>query len=229
MATANAALLIDTAVILNWSDVAGANLYSIQVSLYPDFRVALESNDALAASTHSFTDGSMDDAKRYWRWRYSTDAGVTWSKWSEVGSYWLNTNVLTEVVPGNEKWYLVNPSDPSDATEFAVVPIFSIVPSMIDRVKERNRLGTLMSEYLTTKDLIGMDFPEEAYIQHEQFREIWRFHNTIKTFFLIANTYNGRDYVTRIWKVQFTDDPDMSMVSAGRPDLMTGSLEAEEV
>jgi hypothetical protein len=229
MATKNAAIAIDTSIVLDWADVAGADLYSIQVSLYPDFRVALESSDALGTSTHSFTDASEDDAKRYWRWRYSTDAGTTWSKWSEVGSYWLNTSCLTEVVQSTNTWSLADPDDPADKTVFDVYPIFKVLPGMINRVKERNRVGDLLSEYLTTKDLISLEFGEDSYVQHEQFREIVRFHNEIKTFFLIANTYDGRDNVTRIWKVQFTDDPDMMMVASGRTDLMAGSLECEEV
>lgn len=229
MATTNAAIAGDGSITLDWADVSGANLYSIQVSLYPDFRVCLSSDDALAASTHTYADTGTDDAKRYWRWRYSSNGGSTWSKWSEVGSFWINSGAADEFVPTAGKTYLVEPDDPTDYVEFAVFPMFSVVPMMLNRVRERNRAGELLSEYLTTKDRILMEFSEECYVQHEQGREIVRFHNEIKTFFIVASVYDGLVYTTRTWKVQFTEDPEMSMVASGRTDLLVGSLEAEEV
>lgn len=229
MATTNAAVTNDGSITLDWASVTGANLYSIQVSIYPDFRVCLESDDAVATSQHAYSDTGTDDVKRYWRWRYSTNGGSSWSKWSEVGSFWIDSGVASEFVPGTNKLYLVNPDDPTDYIEFAVFPLFGVIPMSLNRAIERNRLGEMLSEYLTTKDKIVMEFDEDSYVQHEQYREIVRFHNVIKTFFIVMSAYNGRDYVTRIWKAKFTEDPEMSMVAAGRPDLMAGSLEAEEV
>jgi hypothetical protein len=225
----NAALFKTQSVVLNWDDVSGATLYSIQISLYPDFRVSFESSNALAVSTHSFTDASSDDAKRYWRWRYSTDTGTTWSTWSEVGSYWLGADLSSGYTPLKSGWVLVDPDDIADAYVFEIAPRSTIVESSIERVKERNRQGELLSEYLTTKAIITLDFPEDGYMHHEQFREFCRFHTEIKTFFLIANTNNGRDSVTRVWKVQFTEDPAFAMFTPGREDLFIGTAELEEV
>jgi len=229
MATANAAIAIDNSITLDWADVAGANLYKVQVSLFADFRAVFEENLLLATSAHSFTDAEANDAKRFWRWAYSEDGGTTWSKWSEVGSYWVNTALATEYVPAAGVWALVKPSDPSDATAFELSPKNKIIPVSYNRVKDRNRQGTLLSEYLTTKGDIRLDFPENGYMHHEMFREIQRFHTEVKTFFLVASTNNGRDQVTRIWKVQIKTDPDLTMLAAGREDLMTGSIELEEV
>jgi len=225
----NAAIFHTTSIVLDWDNVVGANLYSIQVSVYPDFRVALESSNALGTSTHSFTDAGADDAKRYWRWRYSTDSGTTWSAWSEVGSYWLDIGLTAGYTPAQGGWALVDPDDVTDAYVLEVAPRHTVVESSINRVKIRNRQGELLSEYLTTKGIITLEFPEDGFMHHEQFREFCRFHTEIKTFFLVANTDNGRDHVTKIWKVQVTEDPALTMFAAGREDLMTGTVELEEV
>jgi hypothetical protein len=229
MATTNAAIANDAAITLDWADVAGANLYSIQVSLYPDFLVAMESNNALAVSQHAFTDAGTDNVKRYWRWRYSTDGGTTWSAWSEVGSYWLNGSATADFAPSTGQWVLVDPDDVSDRYVMAVAPRHAVVDSMINRVKERNRQGELLSEYITSKAIISLEFPEDGFIEHEQHREIWRFHTDIKTFFLIGNTNNGRDNLTKIWQVQVVNDPEFEMLAPGRQDLFYGSVEYEEV
>jgi hypothetical protein len=225
----NAAIFHTTSIVLDWDNVVGANLYSIQVSVYPDFRTALESSNALANSTHSFTDSGADDSKRYWRWRSSTDSGTTWSHWSEAGSYWLNSDLTAGYTPAQGGWALVDPDDQTDAYVFGVAPRHTIVERSINRVKERNRQGELLSEYLTTKASISLEFPEDGFMNHEQFRELCRFHTEIKTFFLVANTDNGRDHVTRIWKVQVVEDPALTMLAAGREDLLTGTVELEEV
>jgi hypothetical protein len=229
MSATNSALAKDAAIVLDWADVAGANLYHIQVSLYADFSVILEEQTALATSAHAFSDTGTDDAKRFWRWRYSTDTGTTWSKWSEVASYWMNTTFTADVVPAVETWTMVDPDDVSDACVMDVFPLYSVTPISIRRVQERNRLGELLSEYLTTKDTITLSYPEDCYIGHELYREILRFHSDVRTFFILASTNNGRDDVVRVWKVEFADDPSFEMVALGRQDILTGEMELEEV
>ena len=228
MAT-NSVLYKTSSVTLDWADVTGANLYHLQVSVgNPDFSGVLECEDsALAASTKAFTDDGTDETKRYWRWRYSTDGGTTWSEWSEVGSYWMDTTATAEITLAADAWALLDPDAVSDKYTFGTFPLYSIVNENIDRGKVRNRLGTLMSEYVTTKARIELNFP--GYILWEQYCAFRRFNEVVKTFFLACYKSNETDNVQHIWKVEFDVDPTMTMLSSGRPGLMEGSVSMIEV
>lgn len=229
MAAANSVLANDTSITLDWADVSGANLYELEVATEPDFSGTLLVNDAtLVASTKTFTDGGTNDKKRWWRWRYSTDAGATWSAWSEVGSYWLNTSASGDVTLATGKWAMFDPDAVSDIYTFALFPVYAVAPMQIPRIRERNRAGDLLSEFITIKDKISLGIDESHYIQHPQMREFRRFYSEHKTFFLAAYNNNTVDDVPNVWKVQFESDPELSMM-AGREDLFTGSLVFEEV
>src|SRR6267142_726018 len=79
-----------TTIVLDWAGVDGAVYYQVQVSLFPDFR-SLFVDQSVVDDDYTFTDGQINDAKRYWRWRPSTSVGAGFlAPWSEVGSYWLN-------------------------------------------------------------------------------------------------------------------------------------------
>lgn len=227
---ANEPLLNTTAVTLDWADVTSANGYHLQVCESPDFVGSMVSEDSsLVASTKTFTDAGTNNAKRYWRWRYTTDAGTTWSAWSEVGSYWLSTSFGSTVSLSDNQWALVNPSDVSDRYVLSVFPSYSVTKQLVNRLRTRNRRGTLLSDFITTKDMITLFITENSWIEHEQMREIYRFHNSVKTFFLITLKTNAVDVVPNAWKVQFQSDPALSMFAAGRPDLFVGDLALEEV
>jgi hypothetical protein len=226
---ANSVLYIADSVTLEWAAVSTANLYHVQVSVgNPDFSGVLEMEDAaLATYTKTFTDDGTDDEKRFWRWRYSTDAGTTWSEWSETGSYWMNTGAANEITLTSGKWYLIDPDSVTDYYSFDLCPVDSVIHENIYRVRERNRAGTLLSEYVTTKAKIQLDF--SGYVIHEQYRAFVRFNHVIKTFFLACYKSNETDTVQQIWKAQFEADPSMTMYSAGRPGLMMGSVSLMEV
>jgi hypothetical protein len=228
MAT-NSVLYNTTSVTLDWADVTGANLYHLQVSVRnPDFSGILECEDAaLATSTKSFTDDGTDDERRYWRWRSSPDTGTSWSEWSEVGSYWMDTTAGAEVTLASGEWALFDQDSVSDIYTFDLVPVDSAIFENIYRVRERNRLGTLMSEYVNTKARITLDF--SGFVTHEQYRAFVRFNHVVKTFFLACYKSNEVDSVPNIWKAQFDSDPAMTMVATGRPGLMTGSVNLIEV
>lgn len=227
---ANEVIKNDASITLDWSDVSGANVYHLQVSEYPDFSgVMVEEDTALAGSTHSFTDGGSANSKRWWRWRSSDDGGSTWSAWSEVGSYWINTGFSADLSLSTEQWIFVNPSDLTDRYVLADFPLYSIQRILLDRAKVRNRKGGLLSEFITIKDVIALRFPDTVFMGHEQMREIVRFHTQIKTFFLATLKTNGSHDVPNIWKAQFQSDPALTMLAAGRQDLFVGELILEEV
>lgn len=231
MAT-NKVLYGSTAITLDWDDVTGANLYQAQVATTPDFSGTLLVDDAtLAVSTKSFTDTGTDNTKRWWRFRYSTDAGATWSVWREKASYWIKSGVTELVSTSGEGWWLIeNDAIFSDQYKLPTFPFYRITERRIPRIRERNRSGDLLSEYVTFKTTISFDFGESRYINHEQFRELKRFHEENKTFLLATFKTNEEDaLVPNVWKVQFESDPEFGMVAAGRQDLMVGTVSFEEI
>lgn len=227
---ANEVLKNDTSIVLDWADVSGADRYHLQVALYPDFSgVLLEDDNTLAVSTKSFTDGGADAQKRWWRWRYSTNTGTTWSEWRDVASYWLDSTAAGDVTVANGKFAMFDPDLVTDIFTWTEYPNYTVRPLNINRAKVRNRLGELLSEYLTTKDMISLDFDDTRYMAAELHAALVRFHVEIKTFYLGSMRYNGVDYIPNIWLVQFVDDPELTMVASGREDLLVGTLELEEV
>src|SRR5690349_15233221 len=99
---------------LNWTGVDEAIYYTVQVSLFSDFRSFIV-NTNIQESDYSFTDNSTDDMKRYWRWRPSLAAGAGYIEpWSEVGSYWLDTGAAEEVEVPRNYWCIIDPDDVTD-------------------------------------------------------------------------------------------------------------------
>jgi len=230
MAGTNSVLNNDTSIVLDWADVSGADQYHIQVSPTPDFSGTLEVDDnSLGVSTKSYTDSGTNDTKRWWRWRHSTDSGTTWNEWNEVGSFWINTGASDDITLATEKWALIDPDAVSDNYILDLFPFYSVIPFHFNRIRERNRQGTILSEFVTLKDRIIFNFDENSYIEHKQMREFRRFNSEHKTFFLATYKNNAQDNVQNIWKVQFDGSPAFTMIAHGREDLFIGELIFEEV
>jgi hypothetical protein len=230
MAATNSVLANDTSITLDWADVTSANLYHLQVGTKPDFSGSLIQNDStLAVSTKAFTDTGADDAKRYWRWRYSTDAGATWSEWSEVGSYWLDTGASADVTLSTGQWALFDPDAVTDRYVLPDYPVYSVLDEQYNRAKERNRQGDMLTEWYASKAIISFMFEDTLYITHEHMRALKRFNCEVKTFFLATYKTNGVDSVPNIWKVVFSEDPQLTMMAPGRQDFFTGEVIFEEV
>lgn len=219
-----------TTIVLNWTGVDEAIYYQIQVSLFPDFRTTFV-NASLQESDYTFTDSEANDVKRYWRWRPSLSAGVGYIEpWSEVGSYWLDTGASVEIEVPRHQWALIDMDDPTDVYFFELVPTYAIVRENVRRFSERNRLGTLLSEFLTVKANIQLTFQGGQYIGHSQFNEFVRFNNTKRTFYLATFKDGEHDRpMPSIWKVEFVQDPTFTMIAAGRPDLLRGMAMLTEV
>jgi len=219
-----------TTIDLDWAGVSGANYYQVQVSLYPDFRTCFVdvSHDE---SDYSFTDSQTNDLKRYWRWRPSRAAGSDWIEpWSEPGSYWLDTGADDEIDVPRHYWVLVDPDDTTDLYWFDLPPVYQIIPHNLNRFQDRNRLGDLLSEFLTVKADIQLMFTGSQFIAHAQLNEFRRFHSTKRTFFLATFKIGERDRpMPNIWKVEFVQDPTFAMIAPGRPDLLRGNAVLTEV
>ena len=219
-----------TTIELDWAGVSGADFYQIQVSLYPDFRSNFVdvSHDE---SDYTFTDSEANNAKRYWRWRPSREAGADWIEpWSEVGSYWLDTGASDEIDVPRHYWVLADPEDVTDLYWFDLPPVYTIVPQNLYRFQDRNRLGELLSEFLTIKNDIQLQFQGSQFIAHAQLNEFRRFHNTKRTFFIATYKIGERARpMPNIWKVEFSQDPTFTMIAPGRPDLLRGMAVMTEV
>ena len=215
--------------LVDWNAVSGADQYHCQVASDPDFVTLIDDDDTLTNSEFSFTDGGTDNTKRWWRWRYSIDGGTNWSLWQDVGMYWLKTSATDDVDVEPNKWKLFIDTDLEDQYIFETFPIFEITPDLIPRGKMRNRKGELLSDYITSKDLITAKFDNEKFIQREQYREILRFYTEHKTFFLAINLHNGVDEVPHVWKVQLVEAPEFKQATMTRNDLFEGEVKFEEV
>ncbi len=230
MAVTNSVLANDTSITLDWADVSGADRYHLQVGTKPDFSGSLlEDDNTLLVSTKAFTDAGANDRKRYWRWRYSTNSGSTWSEWSEVGSYWLDTDAAGDVTLASGKWALFDPDLVTDIYTLPDYPMYKILDEQMFRVRERNRQADMLTEWYASKAKISLTFGEKLFITHEHMRTAKRFNCEIKTFFLATYKTNGVDTVPNIWKVVFEEDPEFSMLAAGREDFFTGEYNFEEV
>lgn len=229
--TVHAVYFKTTAITLTWGLVTNANAYQIQVSATPDFSGTLMINaSGITTHQHNFTDTGTNDTKRWWRWRYSLDGGTSYSVWSEVGSYWINTGGAENVNLARNTWALINPSPVTDRYVLPDFPMYAIRQSHLYRVRERNRLGTLLSEFITLKGGVTLDYNADCYLTAEGFFQFRRFNEEVKTFFLA--TFKSSLLTTptpNIWKVQFDTDPDLAMFAAGRQDLFVGTLNFMEV
>jgi hypothetical protein len=224
-------LFNQTSIQLDWAQVPAASNYRVQVSLFPDFRTNFIDDSTLVVSQHTFTDSQVNNAKRYWRWQPLLAPGpVAVEPWSEIGSYWLDTGAAEEITLPRDVWAIFDADDVTDYYELELFPIYTIVPANLYRAQERNRLGELLSEFLTVKNEIALSFTGQQYVTHGMLNEFRRFHNTLRTFYLA--TYKDGEWhrpMPNIWRVQFTQDPMMSMIAAGRGDLVAGNLTMTEV
>lgn len=229
--TRHAVYFATTAITLTWGLITNANAYQIQVSGVPDFSGSLMIDaSGITVHQHTFTDTGTNDTKRWWRWRYSLDGGTSYSQWSEVGSYWINTSGAENVDLMQNTWALINPSPVTDRTILPDFPLYSIKQEHLYRSRERNRLGTLLSEYITLKGRIRLNYPDQTFLTANGFFEIRRFNEEVKTFFIATFKSSYLSTPTpNIWKVQFETDPDLSMIAAGRQDLFVGNLDLMEV
>lgn len=218
------------AIVLDWGTVPGTRYYQLQVSLFPDFRSNFV-DTSIQQSVYAFTDGQTDNVKRWWRWRPSVSVGADWLQpWSEVGSYWLNTAAPQQIEIPEGYWAIFDPTTPSDIYFFDLAPQYTIVPRNANRFHGRNRAGTLLTEFLTVKDDITLNFMGGQYIMHPQMDEFQRFHNTKRTFFLATYAiWKHGEPMANIWKVECAADPSFTMIAAGRPDLLAGTVTLTEV
>ena len=218
-----------SSVILNWSSVDNTLAYIVEVSLYADFRSVFYTA-TVGQSTVTFTDSQASGKKRYWRWYPTLDGVTKYEPYSEVGSYWLDTALSTELVLNRNEWAFADPGNMLDSYEINHFPTSLFVKRNLYRSQERNRLGELLSEFLTIKDLVTLNFNGAQYLEMADLSELERFHNDKRTFVLACFKDGQRARpMPHVWLVQCATDPSFNMIAAGRPDLLSGQIQFEEV
>lgn len=228
--TSHAIYFNTTSVTLKWHNKEGFSTYELQVSLTPDFLAPFKDTTGITDNNSTFTDSAANGVRRYWRWRGSFDGGATYARWSRVGSYWLDTTAAQSITIPRNSWMLINPSPNTDTYLFQIFPFYKTIPQIQYRTRTRNRLGTLLSEYITIKVSVQMGFDETRWLKAVEFSEARRFNETVKTFFVaMFHDYEFGEPVPNIWKVQFDTDPDLSMFVSGRQDMIVGNLVFTEV
>ncbi len=129
-----------------------------------------------------------------------------------------------------DTWALINPSPVTDRYLLPDFPIYAIKQQHLYRIRERNRLGTMLSEYITQKATIQIVYNQNTYLSAQAFFEFRRFNEQVKTFFLATFKRSISTLATpNIWKVQFDTDPELAMFATGRQDLYAGTLNLTEV
>jgi hypothetical protein len=219
-----------TTIRIRWNSVETANAYQFQVNLSPDFRGTNIETGTTNVTFTNFTDSGPNNTKRYWRWRHSINAGSSWSEWRGIGSYWLDTNAVSAVSVTLNKVRFINPDDTDDRPYIETFPIISLQPQIIERIRTRNRLGMLLSEYVTSKAIIIMNFIDMKFFRPEAMRIFRRFNEEIKTFFLAGYFDQEPDNpISNIWKVQFFEDPAYVSAVSTRSDILEGEIKFMEV
>jgi len=214
---------------LNWVSVPSSLLYRLEISLFPDFRTTFVSL-WVSVSYYNFTDAEASGQKRYWRWRPSLDGVTYFEPWSEVGSYWLDTALSHELELNRNEFALADPDNMADIYEFDLFPTYTVVKRNLNRAMERNRLGELLSEFLTVKDLVTLNFSGGQFLEAQQFNEILRYYNGVRTVFLATFKDGERQRpMPHVWLAELAQDPTFTMLAAGRQDLLTGTISFEEV
>lgn len=184
------------------------------------------------SSSNSYSDGApfKHDAGVVWTSGGTLDQDFTisfhsWLAWSPIWSFWLDTTAEAAVTP--TAWTLVDPDETTDTYTFAVAPHYDISEPHVRRGYEHNIQGDLLTEYISTRARLSLDF-NEAYVKHDQAAEILRFYHKRKAVYLMALTDYQQDTWERVWKVEFAEEPVFRPLAPGREDYFVGSVELEE-
>jgi len=215
---ANEVLLHTSSVSLDWTDVASATKYHLQISSELDFSSIEHEDDTLVSSqdTHTLTGGV---GKYYWRWRAYVGS---WQTWSEVSSFIYDSTLASTV--SASAWKLVNATDASDVYQFELfIKSWKILPEHFMRVMRRNRKGKMLDEWYATKAKITLDISRSYLGQYEK-AEVLRFHNMHRSIYLVTRLRNqtDTDYIYYAWEALFTKVPQLDIPGGN-------TLEWEEV
>ena len=221
---ANEIIKNKTLFVANWNDYPSATAYHFRVSMKKDFSVIISEDSILTVSTKTVT-LTGGNGKYFWQWRPFVGS---WQSWHSVNSLILDTSLPSDISLPSTRWVFYNKTVPSDSYTLDEFPLYQIQDFHSYAIFSRNLKGDLITEWRTTKGRINLDFTGN-FFQAKQYNEIMRFFNRHTSFYLACRLKDGDNFVYNIWEVMFTEDPTLTIVSAGRLDLWTGNLVLEEV
>jgi len=210
---------------LVWRTVSGADNYRIQVSGFIDFSDNIIDDSSLVTSSKTFTNPSGNGVY-FWRWA-SIDSGVQ-SVWSQVSKYIVNSSLTDEIIAPTGDIMFINKDDVTDNYTFEISPKIDIMPERINRAFLRNLQGDLLSEKITTKDLITLSFSDPYLASRNDRNEIIRFAVMQKSFYIATCYFDGDDYIHKVWEVEYEDDPELITLYS-RQDYFNGDIVLTEV
>lgn len=194
---------------------SGSNSYSDGVPVKHDAVVAWTTN---GTSDHLFT----------------TYYQGTWSAWSPVWSFWVDTAAQVAFTPSYHatnspqiKWAFIDPDVTTDYYEFAVTPQYEVLAEQVQRGSDRNLKGDRLTEYVAERATIQLTF-DRAYVPYTQRAEIDRFASKRKAVYLVMMTNNRQDVVEQIYLVEFEDAPEWRPLAFGREDYFRGQMTLKE-
>jgi hypothetical protein len=193
----------------------GAGTYQFDVSSYIDFSDGTNMASTGTGTNPSTSVGiSQGNGKYYWRYKYNA------GKWSETNSFFLVGTEGTDLALSSNVWVLVNVNDTSETFTFEVQPLrFRISETALSRSQDRNMTGTLLTQFITTKAMVDLDYSEVQYIGTSQKAEFQRFYNMRNDKYLATrqDAQISGQYYYKIWKVEFSSP--LQMEEAGELTL----------
>lgn len=209
----------------NWADVTSATKYHCRVSRYYDFSIVDHENNNIASSIYTCT-LTQGVNKYYWQHRAYVGA---WQKWNEVQSF-HRVSGGADLSVTNDKWMMFEASERATYTlEFTSAPNYSYTESQLYRTAERNLAGDILTEFWTTKGKITLDFGTDNYISVTEKNQVMRYYSmSINDIYLACAPYNGSENYRKIWRVHFTEEPEVKPL-AGNEEHFVMTLILEEV
>jgi len=203
----NKVLYSSTSISLDWEDVSGATKYKVQISPVIDFStLEVESEPVTSNFNHTLVGG---EGKYYWRWRPYVSGYSDAYPWHEISSFIYDTNSPSDFIAIPQWVFLVkNPGANQDKYQFETQPLsYFITDAHINRTSDRNLKGELLSEYVTTKADIVLDFSRQSSVGKNQKAEFKRFYNFHTSFYVCKETedFDSANKVSRIWDVEFRE------------------------
>jgi len=152
----NLSTITDTTPDFDWSDVAGATGYRIQISAVSDFTTTVADDATLTASAYTQSTALTNNSTYYWRVLVKNVDGV-WSAWIDSKSFTVEFGAILELShaaggPTSVTTPFLDWADATNAVSY-IVQIATTEGSLSSAIE----LSTMTSAYQTTDILIAND------------------------------------------------------------------------
>jgi hypothetical protein len=221
---------------LTWAAITGATNYRIAIANDQSFAigVVLIDDATLVAATYTVGGGVLVTGQKYY-WRFMAKVGGVWGTWRPLRSFFVNTAAAASYTPTATGWAFIDPDTSTDFYKFAVAPNYEIDHVHQRRGSAKNIQGDALTEFVSTRDSIVLTFGPSgknaggsAYVFYDQLAEMIRFFHMRKSILLVGVTSYVADNHERIWKVDFSQQPQITPIAPGREDYFEVVFPLEE-